>query len=197
MSEHGLHTHAPHEEAVHHAGGDDADGRHHSLGQWVAIFTAILAAFGALVSYQGSHLMNEVLLYKNEAVLEKARATDQWNYYQSVSTKLHLLELGTILDPAKKEDFQPKIAKYKQQKSDIMAQAQALEAKSAHANAESARLNRPHNDLEIAIIFLQIAISLASITALTRRRWLFVLGILSAIGGAGLWAAAMLLAAQS
>jgi hypothetical protein len=192
MSEYGLHTHAPHEEAVHHAA--DGAGQHHSLGQWVAIFTAILAAFGALVSYQGSHLMNEVLLYKNEAVLEKARATDQWNYYQSVSTKLHLLELGEILDPAKKDAFQPKIAKYQQQKNEIKTQAQELEAQSARANSESARLNRPHNQLEISMIFLQIAISLASITALTRKRWLFGLGLLSAIGGIGLWASAMLLA---
>jgi hypothetical protein len=35
-------------------------------------------------------------------------------------------------------------------------------------------------------------IELASITALTRRTWLFGLGILSALGGIGLWAAAML-----
>lgn len=137
--------------------------------------------------------MNEVLLYKNEAVLEKARATDQWNYYQSVSTKLHLLELGVILDPVKKADFRPKIAKYEQQKTDIKAHAQVLEAQSVRANGESARLNRPHNDLAIAMIFLQIAISLASITALTRKRWLFGLGVLSGIGGIGLWAAAMLL----
>jgi len=39
----------------------------------VAIFTALLAALGAVVSYQGNHLMNEVLLYKNEAVLKKPR----------------------------------------------------------------------------------------------------------------------------
>ncbi|AEK56902.1 MULTISPECIES: DUF4337 domain-containing protein [Acidithiobacillus] len=187
MSEHGLHTHAPHEEALHHGAGSG-----HSLGQWVAIFTAILAAFGAVVSYQGSHLMNEVLLYKNEAVLEKARATDQWNYYQAVSTKLHLLELGSTLDPDKARQFAPKIQKYTEQKSAILEKARTLEAQSAKADAESARLNRPHNDMEIAMIFLQIAISLASITALTRRTWLFGLGILSALGGIGLWAAAML-----
>ncbi|MGC9127448.1 MAG: DUF4337 domain-containing protein [Acidithiobacillus sp.] len=188
MSEHGLHTHAPHEEALHHEGGSG----HHSLGQWVAIFTAILAAFGAVVSYQGSHLMNEVLLYKNEAVLEKARATDQWNYYQAVSTKLHLLELGSTLDPGKAQQFAPKIEKYQAQKNAILKEARALETQSGKADAESARLNRPHNDMEIAMIFLQIAISLASITALTRRTWLFGLGILSALGGIGLWVAAML-----
>jgi hypothetical protein len=57
------------------------------LGQWVAIFTAILAALGAAVSYEGSHLMNQVLLKKNEAVLHKAEATNEWNHYQATSTK--------------------------------------------------------------------------------------------------------------
>jgi hypothetical protein len=27
--------------------------------------------------------MNEVLLYKNEAVLKKTKAPDQWNYYRA------------------------------------------------------------------------------------------------------------------
>jgi hypothetical protein len=34
----------------------------------------------------------------------------------------------------------------------------------------------------------QIAISLASITVLTRARWLFALAAVSAAGGVGLWA---------
>lgn len=40
---------------------------------------------------------------------------------------------------------------------------------------------------------LQIAIALASVTALTRVRWLFVLAGLAAIGTAGLWITALLI----
>lgn len=185
MSDHGLHTHPPHEEALHHK---DAG---HSLSQWVAIFTAILAALGAVVSYQGNHLMNEVLLYKNEAVLKKAKATDQWNYYQAVSTKMHIMELAVDLAPSDRTvSFREKIHKYAQQKGEIKKVAESLERDSQTANEESARLNRPHNDMEVAMIFLQIAISLASITALTRRKWLFGAAILSALGGLGLWISA-------
>lgn len=194
MSGHGLHSHPPHEEIVHHSAEHDAQhGGRHSLSQWVAIFTAILAAFGAFVSYQGTHLMNEVLLQKNEAVLEKAKAADQWNYYQAVSTKLHMMELAVMLAPTKAAGFQEKIAKYQKQKVSIQKDADDMEKKSAAANRESAHLNRPHNDLEISMIFLQIAISLASITALTRRKWLFVVAIISAGGGIGLWVTASFL----
>ncbi|WP_241781514.1 DUF4337 domain-containing protein [Acidithiobacillus thiooxidans] len=192
MSGHGLHSHPPHEEMVHHAAGGHG-GERHSLSQWVAIFTAILAAFGAIVSYQGTHLMNEVLLQKNEAVLEKAKAADQWNYYQAVSTKLHMMELAIILAPNKSADFKEKIAKYEHQKVSIQQSATEMEQKSEAANRESAHLNRPHNDLEIAMIFLQIAISLASITALTRRKWLFAVAGISAAGGIGLWISAIFL----
>ncbi|SMH65723.1 protein of unknown function [Acidithiobacillus ferrivorans] len=100
MSE-GLHTHAPHEEAVHEAA-ESHNPKKHSLYQWVAIFTALLATIGAIVSYQGTHLMNEVLLAKNEAVLEKAKATDQWNYYQAISTKEHLMDLAVAMTPTSK-----------------------------------------------------------------------------------------------
>jgi len=190
MSEHELHTHAPHEEAIHAEHPDGHSG--HSLNQWVAVFTAILAALGAIVGYQGSRLMNDVLLYKNEAVLEKAKATDQWNYYQAVSTKLHITELAVrISPPGDSAHYLEEIRKYKKQKKAIQALANELERKSQAADEESARLNRPHNDLGISLIFLQIAISLASITALTRRKWLFGAAILSAIVGTGLWIAAM------
>jgi len=184
MSETGLHVHTPHEEQIAEAAHRDG----HGLSQWVAIFTALLAALGAIVSYQGSHLMNEVVLYKNEAVLKKAQATDQWNYYQAASTKQHLMELAIALTPNDKHaEFEKAISKYKAQKQSIRALAESLEAESKKADALSARMNRPHTDMARALIFLQIAISLASITALTRRAWLFVLAGLSAAAGVGLW----------
>ena len=193
MSE-GLHTHAPHEEAVHEAA-ESHGPKKHSLYQWIAIFTALLATIGAIVSYQGTHLMNEVLLAKNEAVLEKAKATDQWNYYQAISTKEHLMDLAVAMTPTSKNaPFQKKIAKYKQQKKEVQLQAEHLDQLSNSANQHSAQLDKPHNDMAIAMIFLQIAISLASVTALTGRTWLFGMAILSAIGGIGLWGMALSLA---
>ncbi len=193
MSEHGIHAHPPHEEAALHGGGESAPSHlpHPGLGQWVAIFTAILAAFGALVSYQGNRLMNEVLLYKNQAVLYKAQATDQWNYYQAVSTKAHLAVLSEDLDPQHVGFWQEKLKKYRAQKTVIRKKAERLDQASKNADQSSARMDRPHTDLEIALVFLQIAISIASITALTRKRWLFFVGMLSALLGIALWAEAM------
>ena len=53
MSEDGFHVHGAHEHAVeHHAEGGDG------LAGYVAIFTAILATVGAIVSYQGGATQN-------------------------------------------------------------------------------------------------------------------------------------------
>jgi hypothetical protein len=49
----------------------------------------------------------------------------------------------------------------------------------------------PHHRLAQSMTLIQIAIALASITALTRVRWLFALAALAAAGGVGLWAVAL------
>lgn len=48
----------------------------------------------------------------------------------------------------------------------------------------------PHHHLAQAMTLIQIAISLASITVLTRARWLFAVGAIAAVGGLSLWALA-------
>ncbi|MDA8382660.1 MAG: DUF4337 domain-containing protein [Betaproteobacteria bacterium] len=175
---------------LHDPSHDIPHGAHsHNLAQWVAIFTALLATLGAIVGYQGSRLMHEVLLYKNESVLKKAQATDQWNYYQAISTKEHVMELALeLLPPERAKPFAAKIEKYRAQKDQVKTKADAFEAASEHADAESDRLDRPYTSMALAMIFLQIAISLASITALTGRAWLFAVAGASAAAGIVLWA---------
>ena len=51
----------------------------------------------------------------------------------------------------------------------------------------------PHDKLAMAMTFIQIAISLASICVLTRKRWMLGLAGASAAIGLGYWAAAYLM----
>jgi hypothetical protein len=187
MSEDQFHVHGAHEHALEHEASHGP-----GLGQQVAIFTALLSTVGAVVSYQGGDTQSEAMMLKNEAVLQKSLASDQWNYYQAKSTKGHLMELAADLAPRDKaESFRQQAEKYKKDKEDIKKQAEALEQKSAAANRASEAAMHPHHRLAQAMTLIQIAISLASITALTRARWLFALGALAATAGVGLWATAM------
>src|SRR5512135_1354516 len=146
MSE-GFHVHGAHDHAVeHHAHSGD------SLAGYVAIFTAILASVGAIVSYQGGNTQNQAMLFKNEAVLKKTQASDQWNFYQAKSSKGHLMELASDLAaPGKKDYYQKQIEKYAKEKEEIKQKAEALEEESKKANEESDHLLHPHHRLAQAM----------------------------------------------
>jgi hypothetical protein len=160
----------------------------HQLGKWVAIFTAIVATMGGIVGHEASQIANEAILYKNEAVLKKTDASDQWAYYQAVSTKSHLMELAKELTPAQSHsDYEEKLAKYAQQKDEIQQRANALEEQVKAADAKSAALREPRQNLFFALALLQIAISVASVTVLTRQAWLFAIAGVGALSGIAFW----------
>lgn len=176
----------------HHEHQIDHAAEHHvPLAQMVAIFSAVLATAGAVVSFLAGHTQNEALYYKNEAVLLKAQASDKWSYYQTESGKQHVAELAVELVPAaRKEYFAAEVRKYSDKKAGLQREALALDARSEKANQESEHALAPHNKLAAAMTFIQIAIALASIAALTRRRWLLagaaigaVLGLVFAVAG--------------
>ncbi|MHB1528291.1 MAG: DUF4337 domain-containing protein [Acidiferrobacteraceae bacterium] len=181
-----FHAQGTHEHEVHRAalrGG---------LAQWIAIFTALLSTLGAVVSYQGNLAQNEALLYKNEAVLKQTQAADQWNLYEAKSSKGHLMDLASEVLPARARYYRQRAARYGREKRAIKTHAQALEREFQHANDRSARFMAPHYRMAQAMTLIQIAISLASVTALTRRRWLLLFAGIAALGAIGLWAAAFL-----
>ncbi|WP_295055245.1 DUF4337 domain-containing protein [Sulfuricurvum sp.] len=187
MSGHAFHVHGAHDHAVDHAAEEKG------LGQYVAIFTAILASIGAIVSYQGGATQNEAMMFKNEAVLLKTQASDQWNFYQAKSNKGHLMELASDIAPKEKKEFYKKqLDKYEEEKIEIKHKAESLEAASAKADKESDNSMIPHHHLAQSMTLIQIAISLASITVLTRKKWLFSIAVVAAVGGIALWAEAWL-----
>ncbi|HXH15355.1 MAG TPA: DUF4337 family protein [Sphingomonas sp.] len=63
-------------------------------------------------------------------------------------------------------------------------QAEALDRQSAAADAQSADALRPHTMLALAVTAIQVAIAIASITALTGRRWLLWVAGAAAVTGA-------------
>jgi len=200
MSENGFHVHGAHEHALEHAA-ESGD----SLASRIAVMTAILSTVGAVFSYQGGFTQNEALihknqsiLYKNESVLKKTQASNQWNYYQAKSSKQNLAELAAAIVPeGRRPQYLDEVERYKKEKKEIQVEAEKLEAEvtkfdalSDESNRKSAEAMHPHHRLAAAMTLIQIAISLASITVLTRKIWLFWgAGIAAAIGGV-LWAMA-------
>lgn len=169
MSEHGFHVHGPHDHELEHAAQHDPEGM---AGQ-LAVITAILATIGALFSYQGGATQANAALLKNDAAIKKTEASNQWNYFQAKSTKQSLAELARDLAPEdKKAGYQAKVDRYEKEKNEINAVAKQLEAESKAFDVASGAQMHQHHRWAQATTGLQIAIAMAAIALLTKRRWL-------------------------
>ena len=102
------------------------------------------------------------------------------------------MELALVVAPAsKREYYESQIARYDKEKEAIKKKAEALEAESEKANEDSDHAMHPHHLLAQSMTLIQIAISLSSITVLTRKRWLFAVAGISAVGGLIMWGLAL------
>jgi hypothetical protein len=189
MSGHGFHVHGPHDHEVEHAaqhGGKD------SFAGSIAVMTAILATVGALFSYMGGATQANAGLYKNNAAIKKTEASNQWNYFQSKSSKQGLAELAQALTVSDKQAFYAQeAARYKLEKADIQKKAEALEAESREWDERSEAQMHEHHRWAQATTVLQVSIALAAIALLTKRRWLewgtLGLGVVGTALGALAW----------
>ena len=172
---------SPHEHAVEEAIEKERD----NLAQRVALMTAILATVGALISYQSGSAQNEAMFLKNQSILKQAEASDQWAFYQAKSIKSHLDDATAALTqvPEIKLRFLTDKEKQEKEKIEIQKEAKKLQAESRKLGEESEAKLRPHERLALGLTFIQIAIALAAITVLTRKRWLIWGSIASAAIG--------------
>ena len=169
MSADGFHVHGPHDHELEHAAEHDPKGM---AGQ-LAVITAILATVGALFSYMGGATQANAGLHKNDAAIKKTEASNQWNYYQAKSSKQNLSELALELAPETRKSFYTdEIKRYKTEKAEIKLAAEKLEAESKAWDDKSAEQMHQHHRWAQATTALQIAIAMAAIALLTKKRWL-------------------------
>jgi hypothetical protein len=178
MSGQGFHVHGPHDHAVEHAA-QHGDGFSNNI----AVMTAVLATVGALFGYLGGATQNDAALFKNNAAIAKTTAANAWNYYQAKSNKQNLAELAVSLPGADAARYKADVARYELEKRDIKKDAEKHEAESDAWNDKSERALHTHHQWALATTAEQIAISLAAITLLTRRRWLLLATYIVAIVG--------------
>ena len=186
MSGHGFHVHGPHDHELEHAQqGGHGGGDHGGMINQIAMFTAIVATIGAIFGYMGGATQANAGLYKNNAAIKKTEASNQWNYFQSKSTKQSLAELARDLAPADKKDFyQGKIDRYEKEKNEIKLGADKLEADATQWDKQSDEQMHQHHRWAQSTTVLQVCIALAAIALLTKKKWLEY--AMFAAGGIGL-----------
>jgi glucan-binding YG repeat protein len=151
----------------------------HSLAP-VTITMAILAVLVAAVSLLGHRA-------HTEEVLNQAKASDQWAYFQAKAIRHHnyeqfIDELSVL--PAKSADdteklrakYEKQIDRYKDEEKDIQTEATGLENE---VKVEEHRADR----FDLAEVILEAALVITSITILTKNKAFWLLGMILAAAG--------------
>lgn len=162
---------SPHEKHIEHTT-EHAHARGDNFASRIAVMTALMATLGAMLSYQAGSTESEAAMDKNNAAIFKTEAANQWNYYQAKSSRQNLAELATHIPGVDAAHYKDESERYKGQKEDVRKQAEKLEATSREWDQKSEKALHQHHRWAQAMTAIQIAISLAAITLLTRKEWL-------------------------
>ena len=148
------------QEEIHH----HAQGSSQSWIMGVALTSALLAVLAAVSALLSGH-------HANEAMMEQMKASDAWSYYQAKGIKAAVLGSKIDLRRALKQPVaakdDDKLAAYEGEQAKISDDAKELEL-------SSRRHLRTHQVFAAAVTLFQVAIGIAAIAALTRKRrfWL-------------------------
>ena len=150
----------------------------------LAVMTAILATVGAMFSYMAGATQADAGLFKNDAAIRKTEASNQWSFYQAKSNKQNLSELGLqLVDDARKPFFEGEAKRYASEKAAIKLAAEKAEKQSTEFDEKSEAQMHQHHRWAQATTALQIAIAMAAIALLTKRRWLEkIVFVMSSVG---------------
>lgn len=143
---------------------------------YVALSTAFMAVLAAVAGLLAGH-------HANEALIERVKASDQWNYYQAKNLKAELVAssdrlIHTLSPNTPVEDHKLDLARYEQDKESIKKAAEEAEKLSEQ------HLGR-HVPLASAVTAFQIAIAISAISLLTRRKQFWYMGLLLMLIGVG------------
>jgi hypothetical protein len=163
--------------------------------KYIGLTTAILAVFAAIGALRSGSLVNE-------AMIEQLKASDKWNEYQAARQKSHiyLLQTNAIIDralaypsdvvPTKKGRWSPKTAAARAKEYE--GQVEKEESKGKDLSEEAKKLEKEaahemdgHHIFANSVAYIQVAIALGAISALTKLRLVWIMSIV--VGAIGLY----------
>jgi hypothetical protein len=156
---------------------------------YVSLGICILAALVAMVTVLGHRT-------HTEAVLQQARASDQWNEYQAKKIRQSEYDIATVtltLRPdANSPAIQTMLATYKTHMDKWDKELKEEQDKALDLEAEVQKAEHQAGRYDLGEALLEIAVVLSSITLLTRQRAFFFCGVTLGVAGAVLAATALL-----
>lgn len=155
---------------------------------YLALTTVIFAVCATLATFKGGG-------FSTRSVMSQSQASDQWAYYQAKGIKSYLYlmqseKLAIDLQGLPKstpikvvnaykdkiDDYKKKVDKFEKEKTEIENKAKQLEVNRDEAQIHSRAFG-------VAVIYLQIAILLSSISGLLKKKVIWYGGIAAGLVG--------------
>ena len=162
----------------------------------IALTTALLAAFGAVAALHAGSTVNEALVLKTEAGRLQAEASDQWAFYQAKGIKSSVQETSLAVYAAAGKTPPPNVAqtieRFAGEQKAIEQAAREKERERDAKSKEADDLLEHHHQFANSVAFLQVAIALGAVGALTRNRLIWMGSMLLGVVGAGMFLVTLL-----
>ncbi len=159
--------------------------------KYVSLSIVIIAVIAAIAAQWGGKYSSRVLTQLNDATFNQTLASDQWAYYQAKSIKLKAYEIArdelahsaNASDPATAQlikSYEETVAKYKAEQKDIETKAHDLEARRDAARQAATMASGKGGRMGLAISFFSVAVALASICLVTKKKPLWFAALILA-----------------
>jgi hypothetical protein len=168
------------------------------LNGYIALFVALVATFMAICNVKDGNVVQAMQQ-------SQAKAIDQWAYYQSKGIKQHLaenaadmlkvqLEMNPGLNPDLRAKLEARIAAQEAAAKTYEKEKARIKVEAEQAAKDYDTMNVHDDQFDLAEACLSVAVALAGVTALTKKRWLFgvactfaSIGILYGLAGFFRW----------
>ena len=156
---------------------------------YMAITTVLIAVTATLSTFKGGG-------FSTRSLLNQTKASDQWAFFQSKSIKGYIYDMRrenleiqveslekqkgneTLITKYKEliEDYSQKVKKYEEEKAAITKDALSFENQRDECKKHSEKFG-------IGVIFLQISILLSSIATLSKKKFVWLCGLVLGVIG--------------
>ncbi len=152
----------------------------------LALSTAIMAVLAALTTlYMGK--------FSSRAIMSQGQESDQWAYYQAKSIKGHTFEITKKalelqyltqkgLPPEAAAEYRKTMDKYGEEIKRYDGEKKEIKDKAEGIAKTKLKAQEMGGNFAYALIFLQIALMLASISSLTKRKYLWYIALVCNFG---------------
>ena len=186
-------TDSPLEELEHHEHVEHAEHAAHAKDPLISQVTftiAVLAVVAAIAASLETTESDAAIGAKNDAVLSQDQATDQWSFANSKSLRKKVYEIAADGGGAKAAVYAKSATKEAGDEVKAKADAQAFESKRDSFLEAGEKHEQRHGRLTVASTLLHMAIAIATLAILLRRRWPWITALALSAGGiaAAAWA---------